>query len=89
MHSFAADRAFTGPSGTWPAVAKDSLHALVAGARTPASACPVLFGLPHGPVVPSAAAICWMAVASAGLTLWPSSLCAAATLPARARTKRR
>jgi WD40 repeat protein len=40
-------------------------------------------------VVPSAAVISWMASASAGLTLCPSSLCASATLLARARTKRR
>jgi hypothetical protein len=40
-------------------------------------------------LVPSAAAISWMASASAGLTLCPSSLCASATLLARARTKRR
>ena len=40
-------------------------------------------------VVPSAAVISWIASASAGLTLCPSSLCASATLLARARTKRR
>lgn len=40
-------------------------------------------------LVPSAAVISWMASASAELTLCPSSLCAAATLLARARTKRR
>jgi hypothetical protein len=38
-------------------------------------------------VVPSAAVISWTASASAGLTLCPSSLCAAATLLASARTK--
>jgi hypothetical protein len=41
------------------------------------------------PVAPSAAVIAWMASVSAGLTLCPCSLCAAATLFARARMKRR
>jgi len=40
-------------------------------------------------VVPSAVAISLMASASGGLTLCPSSRCAAAALPARVRTKRR
>ncbi len=48
-------------------------------------------GVPPGyryeAVVPSAAAICRTASASAGLTSCPSSRCAAATWSARARTK--
>ena len=46
---------------------------------------PAQDGCGPSPVVPSAAAICSMAAASAGLTLWPSSRCAAATLFARVR----
>lgn len=38
---------------------------------------------------PRASVTCWMASASAGLTACPCSRCAAATLPARVRTKRR
>ena len=41
------------------------------------------------PAAPSASVICWMAAASAGLTLSPCSRCAAATLLAREITKRR
>jgi hypothetical protein len=41
------------------------------------------------PPVPSAAEISWIACASAGLTLCPASLWAAATLLATVRTKRR
>lgn len=43
----------------------------------------------HEPSAPRAAVICWMASASPGLTLCPPSLWAAATLLARATTKRR
>jgi hypothetical protein len=43
----------------------------------------------HESAVPSAAAICPIACSSAGLTLCPCSLWAAATLPARVSTKRR
>ena len=43
----------------------------------------------HESLVPSASVICWMDSASAGLTAWPCSLCAAATLPARVTTNRR
>ena len=46
-------------------------------------------GPDHELLVPSAAVISCIASASAGLTLCPSSLCAAATLLARVRTKRR
>lgn len=93
-----------GRRAPWPAVAEpgavhhgldpycrgigDSLHPSGRRCLDSGVSLSFAFGLPHGPVVPSAAAICWMAVASAGLTLCPSSLCAAATLLARARTKR-
>src|SRR4029450_4459346 len=43
----------------------------------------------HADAGPSPAATCSMAADSAGLTLWPSSRCAAATLLARVSTNRR
>ena len=73
-----------------PVGALCGLHASDPIAWTAVSACsrpPCVFGLLQEPVVPSAAAISWMTSASAGLTLCPPSLCAAATLFARARTK--
>src|SRR5712691_1423961 len=72
-----------GRRAPWPAVAEpgavhhgldpycrgigDSLHASGRRCLDSGVSLPCAFGLPHGPVVPSAAAICWMAVASAGL----------------------
>jgi hypothetical protein len=65
------------------------LHALITVAWTAvaASSRRSVPRLPQGPVVARAAALCWVASAAAGVALCPASLCAAAALRARARTK--